>query len=389
MTIRVPAASSRTSTVIRNASIDFTPMDQRTIQTMKPAVAEKTRPMAPTLPGPRDGGLRGRERVPVRPGPHGAPVPAGRIDVHAHYVPAEYRQALIDHGHAQPDGFPALPDWSPEAHLAMMDRVGIATAMLSITSPGVSFGADPVEWARRVNEAGAATVRAHPGRFGLLASLPLPDVDAALSELAYALDVLGADGVMLLTNVAEVYLGDPRLDPLMAELHRRRVVTLLHPTSPACFQRTALGHPRPVMEFLFDTTRAVANMVVNGTLARFPDVRLIVPHAGAALPVLADRIAGFADLFGLGGQEPGAIDVLATLEGLHYEVGAGMPFPRHIEALLDLVDVGRLVYGTDFPFGGLPGIEASTAALDRRFADGDLRRITRETALGLFPRLRA
>jgi predicted TIM-barrel fold metal-dependent hydrolase len=319
-------------------------------------------------------------------GGHG-PVP--KIDVHAHYVPADYRQALIDHGQSQPDGFPALPTWSPEAHLAMMDRVGIETAMLSITSPGVTFGVDPVEWARRVNETGAATVRAHPRRFGLFATLPLPDVDAALVELRYALDVLKADGVTLLTNFAEIYLGDPRFDALMAELHRRKVVTFLHPTSPACFEETALGYPRPMIEFLFDTTRAVANMVLNGTLARYPDVRLVVPHAGATLPVLADRIAGLAGLFGLGGQEPGAIDVLDTLGRLYYEVGAGFPFPRHIEALLNLVDVGRLVYGTDFPFGGVPGIEASTAALDRRFAGRDLRRISRDTALGLFPRLSA
>jgi predicted TIM-barrel fold metal-dependent hydrolase len=259
--------------------------------------------------------------------------------------------------------------------------------MLSITSPGVTIGGDPAEWARRVNETGAATARAHPRRFGLFATLPLPDVDAALSELRHALDVLQADGVTLLTNFADVYLGDPRFDAVMAELHRRKVVTFLHPTSPACFEATALGHPRPVMEFLFDTTRAVANMVVNGTLARYPDVRLIVPHAGAALPVIADRVAGFADLFGLGGLQPGAIDVVGTLQRLYYEVGAGMPFPRHVEALLNLVDVGRLMYGTDFPFGGLPGIEASTAALDRRFAGRDLARISRETALELFPRL--
>ena len=161
-------------------------------------------------------------------GGHGhGPVP--KIDVHAHYVPADYRQALIDNGQSQPDGFPALPTWSPEAHLAMMDQVGIETAMLSITSPGVTFGVDPVEWARRVNETGAQTVRAHPRRFGLFATLPLPDVDAALAELRYALDTLKADGVVLLTNFQEVYLGDPRFDAVFAELHRRKTVDVPAP----------------------------------------------------------------------------------------------------------------------------------------------------------------
>ena len=124
-----------------------------------------------------------------------------KIDVHAHYLPADYREALIANGHTEPDGFPVLPEWSAEAHLAMMDRVGIGTSMLSVSSPGVGFGEDPAAWARRVNDAGARTVRDHPGRFGLLASLPLPDVEAARVELAYALDDLGADGVVLLTNV--------------------------------------------------------------------------------------------------------------------------------------------------------------------------------------------
>jgi predicted TIM-barrel fold metal-dependent hydrolase len=240
-----------------------------------------------------------------------------------------------------------------------------------------------------VNETGARTVRDHPGRFGLFATLPLPDVDAALVELRYALDTLKADGVALLTNFEEIYLGDPRFDPVFAELNRRRTVVFLHPTSPACFEDTSLGYPRPLLEFLLDTTRAVSNMVLNGTLERYPDIRLIVPHSGAALPVLADRMAGFAETFGAGGQPAGAIDVIGTLQRLYYEVGAGFPFPRHIEALLNLVDVGRLMYGTDWPFGGLPGIEANTQALDQRFSGRERKAILRGTATELFPRLRS
>jgi 6-methylsalicylate decarboxylase len=304
--------------------------------------------------------------------------PVAKIDVHAHYLPADYRQALIDNGQAQPDGFPVLPTWSPAAHLAMMDQIGITTSMLSVSSPGVTFGVDAASWARRVNETGAATVRRYPERFGLFATLPLPDVDAALDELRHAFDSLKADGVVLLTNFDEVYLGDSRFEPVFAELNRRKAVAFIHPTSPACFEKTSLGYPRPVLEFLLDTTRAVANMVLNGTLTKYADIRLIVPHSGAALPVVADRLAGFAGLFPLGGHEPKDIDVLGTLQRLYYEVGAGFPFPRQISALLDLVDAGRLLYGTDFPFGAVAGIEANAHALEttkllkRRELDGVL-----------------
>lgn len=312
-----------------------------------------------------------------------------KIDVHAHYLPADYREALIANGHAEPDGFPVLPEWSAEAHLAMMDRLGIGTSMLSVSTPGVAFGADPATWARRVNEAGARTVRDHPGRFGLFASLPLPDVEAARAELAYALDDLGADGVVLLTNVEGVYVGDERFDPLFADLDRRRAVLFLHPTSPACFEATSLGYPRPMLEFLLDTTRAVADLVLRGRLERHPRIELIVPHAGAALPVLADRIAGLAGVFSLGGRDAGEIDVIGTLQRLHYEIGAGFPFPRHITALLELVDPGRLVYGTDFPFGGVQGIEANADTLEHStlLAPDEMQSVLRGNAESLFPRL--
>lgn len=193
------------------------------------------------------------------------------------------------------------------------------------------------------------------------------------------------------TNYDGIYLGDSRLDPVFAELDRRGAVLFLHPTSPSCWEATSLGYPRPVLEFLLDTTRAVSNMVLNGTLATYAHIRLIVPHAGAALPVLADRLAGVAGLFAVGGQPKGEIDVIATLRRLHYEVGAGWPFPRHIAALLNLVDASQLVFGSDFPFGGAPGIAANINSL----IDTDLMQheevagVLRENALQLFPRLQA
>lgn len=313
------------------------------------------------------------------------------IDVHAHYVPADYCEALQANGFTQPDGMPAIPAWTPEAHLEVMDRLKIRTSMLSVSSPGVSFGADTEYWARSVNESGAKIVSDHPDRFGFFASLPLPDVDAALQEIRYAFDVLKAHGVVLMTHFDGIYLGDERFDPIYAELDRRRAVVFIHPTSPTCFEHTSLGYPRPMIEFIFDTTRAITNLTVTGTLAKYPNMRIIVPHAGAALPILADRIASLAAMLPLGGNKPGDIDVLGTLQNLHYEVGAGAPFPRHVSALLDLVDSTQLLFGTDFPFGPVAAMEKACEDLlnTKLLNTQEVQGILHHNALQLFPRLNA
>lgn len=230
----------------------------------------------------------------------------------------------------------------------MMDRLGIAAALLSISSPGVHFGDDSRarDLAREVNEAGFRAVEQFPTRFGQLASIPLPDIVGALEELTYAYDSLGVDGVAVLTNTNGTYLGDPRLEPVFAELDRRHAPVFIHPTSPACWDATSLGRPRPMLEFLFDTTRAVVNLVLNGTVARHPNVAFIVPHAGATLPVIADRVTAFALV--LADVEAGT-DVMRDLARLHY-VLAGFPLPRQLDALLTITTLDHLHYGSDYPF---------------------------------------
>ncbi|GGZ24035.1 amidohydrolase [Streptomyces nitrosporeus] len=285
----------------------------------------------------------------------------GLIDVHAHFVTDSYVRRARAAGHELPDGVPAWPTWSAAAHLELMDRGGIDTAVLSVSSPGVHFG-DPAAaraLAREVNEDGAETVRGHPGRFGLFASLPLPDVDASLAEAEYALDVLGADGVVLETNSHGVYLGDPRLEPLFAELGRRGAVVFLHPTSPVCWERSALGRPRPMVEFVFDTARTVTDLLFAGTLLRHPGLKVVVPHCGGALPVLADRINGFMRLFMP--SEDGAPDAVAQLRELYYDV-AGPAFPRQVPALLNLARPDRLLYGSDYCWTPAPAAAAHAAS---------------------------
>jgi 6-methylsalicylate decarboxylase len=285
-----------------------------------------------------------------------------RLDVHAHFLPDAYRAAAVAAGHAAPDGFPALPEWDATRHVELMDRLGIAVAFLSISSPGVHFGDDAAacSLAREVNEAGRRAVEKFPGRFGLFASLPLPDVEGAIGEIGHAYDTLGVDGVALLTNVGGTYLGDASLEPVFDELERRRARVFVHPTSPACWEQTSFGRPRPMVEFLFDTTRAVVNLVLNGTIARHPHIELIVPHAGAALPVIADRVAAFSRV--LADVDPAA-DVMRDLSRLHYDL-AGFPVPRQLDALLALTTIEHLHYGSDYPFTPEMMIEIIAAQLD-------------------------
>jgi predicted TIM-barrel fold metal-dependent hydrolase len=282
---------------------------------------------------------------------------ANQIDVHAHYLPESYRAALLAAGHDQPDGFLQLPPWSVEEHVAAMDRLGIATSLLSISSPGVYLGDASAarDLAREMNDIGRRAVVDHPGRFGLLAALPLPDVDAALAEIAYCCDTLRADGFALLTNVGGTYLGDPSWAPVFRELNRRRARVFLHPTSPACWQQTSLGRPRPMIEFLFDTSRAVVDLVLSGTVAQHADVEFIVPHAGATLAMIVDRVAVFARLL----QVDASIDVLRDVGRLHYDL-AGFPVPRQLDALLTMASPEHLHYGSDYPF--TPEFAAAVAA---------------------------
>ncbi|GAB2861721.1 amidohydrolase family protein [Actinocorallia aurea] len=313
----------------------------------------------------------------------------GFVDVHAHFVTDAYVARARAAGHERPDGVPAWPAWSAAAHLELMDAAGIATSVLSMSSPGVHFGDDAAAraLAREVNEQGAELVREHPGRFGVFASLPLPDVDGALAEITHAFDVLGADGVVLETNAHGVYLGDARLEPVWAELGRREAVVFLHPTSPVCWEHSALGRPRPMIEFVFDTARTVTDLLFAGTLRRHPGLKVIVPHCGGALPVLADRIDGFMRLFMPAGAE--APDALAELRGLYYDT-AGPAFPRQIPALLALAEPDRILFGTDHCWTPAPAALAAARAFDAAeppVPGATWRSLTTSNARALLPRL--
>lgn len=316
-------------------------------------------------------------------------MPSPLIDVHAHLLPDFYVQQATAAGHAHPDGMAGWPPWSVAAHLDLMDRNGIETAMLSMSSPGVHFGDDKAArlLARQVNEYTAELTRDHPGRFGNFASLPLPDVDGSLEEIGFAFDELDADGVALLTHTHGVYLGDRRLDPVFAELDRRRAVVFLHPTSPVCWEQSGLGRPRPMVEYIFDTARTVTDMVTAGVLTRHPGIQVIVPHCGGALPVLADRMNEFMRLFLPSSDKVPAQDAVQQLRGLYYDL-AGTAFPRQVPALLQLVDPDRVLFGSDYCWTPPPLADAHIAAVDAAESplDGTTwRSLTTANARRLFP----
>ena len=190
-----------------------------------------------------------------------------------------------------------------------------------------------------------------------------------MSEARYALDVLAADGIVVHSNHAGLYLGDGRLDPFYSALDERHAVLFIHPTSPSCADcgSLSLGYPSPMLEFMFETTRTVTNMILSGVTVRYPNIRIIVPHAGAALPVLASRIALVSALF-VNGSNHAAPDVRVELRKLYYDL-AGVPLPELLEALLSVADPQHIFYGSDWPATPLDTCKMLAAELDAALGD--------------------
>jgi predicted TIM-barrel fold metal-dependent hydrolase len=306
-----------------------------------------------------------------------------------HFLPECYRQALADAGLATVDGGIPVPSWSEDAALAALDRLGVATAMLSVTSPSVRFVEDEAErtLCRQVNLAGIDLVRRHPDRFGLFATLPMSSIDDALAELAFAFDELSADGIVLETNIRGAYLGNPKFTPLFDELDRRGAVVFLHPTSPACFEAMALGRPAPMIAFPMDTARTVVDLLYNGVLQRCRNLKMILPHGGGALPALTPRIANFAGSAFVSPRPKDAAEVYSVLKDLYYDV-VSAAHPAPFSALRAIAPIEQLLFGTDWPFSGPERVEINQGFLEGSgLTPTELDMVARKNAERLFPRL--
>jgi len=315
--------------------------------------------------------------------------PARRIDIHQHFVSPGFYATLNSKNATSPiPGLAAWKGYSPASAVEALDRVGIATAMLSITAPGVWFGdaQEARKLAREMNEyAAARLVSDYKGRFGLFAVLPLPDVEGSLKEIEYAFDTLKVDGVGLLTSYGNAWLGDPSFAPVLAELNRRKAVVYTHPTDSACCQNLIPRVANQMLEYPMDTTRTIASLIVSETATKCPDVRFIFSHAGGTLVGVAGRLLG-AEMTADNLAKPAAPDSrLHHLRRFYYDT-AGSANPVNMQALKTLVGPSQIVFGTDAPFfDGAPQVQGLQRA---GFSADELRGVERDNALNLIPRFK-
>ena len=285
-----------------------------------------------------------------------------RIDVHQHLVPPRYASWLRAKG-VQDAGGRELPAWSAEEALAVMDAHGIAKAILSVSTPGVRpepgkrDDSEARAMARELNEFAARLAREHPQRFGFFATLTLPDVDGALAEAAHAFDALGAAGVILLANTQGEYLGRPEDEPLLAELNRRGAVVFVHPS--ALPGPCVPGVPAFAADFLLDTTRAAYRLVQCGAVRRFPNLRIILAHAGGFLPYASHRL--MAALLAEGGRAPG--EILDDLRSFWFDTALSGS-PAALPSLLAFAKPGHVLFGSDWPYAPAPAVAYFTSQLD-------------------------
>jgi predicted TIM-barrel fold metal-dependent hydrolase len=309
--------------------------------------------------------------------------PARRIDVHHHMLPPAYIEKRLSIGVGE--GSTEVSQWTPARTLEQMDRNGIATAVLSLSQPGIKF--DDVEGTRSMlrycNEYGAQLVRDHPGRFGLFAALPLSDIEGSLRELEYAFDVLKADGVGLLTSYGSRYPGDPYFEPVFAELNRRKAVAFFHPNMPLCCNGILAGVPGPTIEYQFNTARAITNLLFTGTFTRLPDIKYIFCHAGGAMTPQVARIVRTAEhMKKVAERLPNG--AMAEIRKLYYDT-AQSAYPENFGALKSFVPISQILLGTDYPYV----LPAQTVEPLMQFGlnEAELAAVTRNNALALFPRL--
>jgi predicted TIM-barrel fold metal-dependent hydrolase len=308
----------------------------------------------------------------------GAQVPPHRIDVHHHISAPAWVTALKK---AKLDS-PPVNNWTPERSLAEMDRSGIATSILSVTAPAMDFlGAkDSADLARASNEYAKSLTTAHPGRFGFFAVLPMPHIDETLAEIAYALDVLKADGIAFLTSYGgNRWLGDASFAPVMQELNRRKAVVYTHPANPACCVNLA-GVPSVIIEYGTDTTRTIASLIFSGASAKLPDVKFIFSHAGGTITSLTDRftaqIVGYPEYKAFTG--PG---VMAELQRFYYETAQASNAVA-MSSLTKMVATSQILFGTDYPYRTAP---EQIRGLQEYFNADVLKMIERGNAQRLMP----
>jgi len=304
-----------------------------------------------------------------------------RIDIHHHFAPPAWV--------AQVRGRPLLQtantSWTPEKSIDDLDLAETAAAVISITNPGLWFGdaSATTRLARACNEYGAKLVQQYPRRFGIFASMPLPDVDATLKEIAYAYDALKVDGIGLFTSYGDTWLGNPRFRPVMEELNRRKAIVHVHPTAANCCRNLDYGVAPGSVEYGTDTTRAIVGVAFSGDSTRYPDITFIWSHAGGSMPFLAGRIDGASGT----AKDRMPAGFLDEAKKFYYDT-AGAANRGALASLLELVSSSNVLFGTDFPPGGTNLAVAKALSELKLFSNRDLEAIQGDNAARLLPRLK-
>jgi predicted TIM-barrel fold metal-dependent hydrolase len=308
-----------------------------------------------------------------------------RIDVHHHVYPPKWFAAKRDLITSTSDLPPAfMLEWTPARAVEEMDKNGIAAGMASLANPGVWYGdiAESRTLARMANEGMADIARAHPGRFGVLAAIALPDIEGSLREIEYAYDTLKVDGVSLLTSYGDKWPGDPAFDPVFAELDRRKAVVFIHPTAPGCCGNLATGAPATILEYPFDEARAIGSLVFNGVTNKYKNIRFVFTHAGGPMPAMAARMDQLMRQPKIAAGNPDGI--VASLRTLYFDVANSTHNASAMAALMAFADPARIVFGTDYPY--VPMARTVQGLAQRGYSTPALAAIDRGNAAVLFPK---
>jgi len=306
------------------------------------------------------------------------------IDVHSHPILGAGDGAPRTEDHR-------LPDWSVDGTLSHMDEYGISACVLSsLVSTDNATGQKARDIARRANETLAEIVSTHPSRFGAVATLPALDPDGSLAEISYALDTLKLDGIATSTSHNETYLGEPQFDPWLEELNRRSATLFIHPVTTKAGSTLLMGLHDSVVEFMFETTRMIINMVVTGTKKRFSQIKMISTHGGGTIPYVVSRIQTLEHTFGVGpGRLPlSAEEIREGMASFYYDLTAATS-EEQLFAILKLVPVSQLLMGLDFPLMPKSSFAPAISDVGRypAFSEADLRSLSYESAFRLFPKL--
>jgi predicted TIM-barrel fold metal-dependent hydrolase len=272
-----------------------------------------------------------------------------KVDTHAHYVPKTYLDAMNECFGGNPDKFP-MPEWSPEIHSAFMEEMGISYSLVSVSSPHINFSTPEynAKITRKCNDEGAAL---DTKKFGVMANLPIPDIDASLKEIAFCCDTLKVAGFALPTNTRGIYIVHPSIRPVFEELNRREALVTFHPNKPGVLSEgvTPPSFPIPFMEFFFDTTRVLTGMILSGYTKNYPRIKYLIPHCGALLGYIIDRLRSYKPVLLRVGTIKEDFDIDAIVAGLYYDL-AGSAARKQFPDMRQSVSDSHFFYASDYPF---------------------------------------